>query len=198
MMPMKGPGWFEDFPVFVTEAEYRDLPEEISRTIEIVHGHVIRCESPVPRHNRVARRLANALEASRSPAGPCLSVETDVDVVLWRVPRFTFRRPDVAVYQCLDDPAERPTARDTLLVIEVTSPTTAREDLVVKKAQYATAGIALYVVVVLDEKYDIAEVREFHLDAAAAAYRLFAVHRSVLELEEPVRLSLPLAELVAG
>jgi Uma2 family endonuclease len=198
MMPMKGPGWFDEFPVFVTEEQYRDLPEEMSRTIEIVHGHVIRCESPVPRHNRIARRLASALEAARSPAGPCLTVETDVDVVLWRIPRFTFRRPDVSVYRCIDDPTQKPTAQDTLLVIEVTSPTTAREDLVDKKAQYATAGIPLYLVVVLDEKYDIAEVREFHLDAAAAAYRLHAVHRSVLELEEPVRVALPLAELVAG
>jgi Uma2 family endonuclease len=195
---MKGPGWFDEFPVFVTEEQYRDLPEEMSRTIEIVHGHVIRCESPVPRHNRFARRLASALEAARSPAGPGLTVETDVDVVLWRTPRFTFRRPDVSVYRCIDDPAQKPTAQDTLLVIEVTSPTTAREDLVDKKAQYATAGIPLYLVVVLDEKYDIAEAREFHLDAAAAAYRLHAVHRSVLELEEPVRVALPLAELVAG
>jgi hypothetical protein len=40
----------------MTEAEYLDLSEEISRTIEIVHGHIIRCESPVPRHNRIARR----------------------------------------------------------------------------------------------------------------------------------------------
>jgi Uma2 family endonuclease len=197
-MPIKAPGWFEDLPVFVTEAEYRDLPENISRSVEIVHGHMIRCERPAPRRNRIARRLANALETARSPAGPCLTVETDVDVVLWRVPRFTFRRPDVAVYRCIDDPSQRPGVRDTLLVIEVTSPTTAREDLVDKKAQYATAGIPLYVVVVLDEKYDIAEVREFHLDAAVSAYRLFAVHRSVLELEEPVRISLPLADLVAG
>jgi hypothetical protein len=38
-----------------------------------------------------------------------------------------------------------------------------------KRAQYATAGIPLYLVVVLDEKYDIWEIREFHLDAAAGA-----------------------------
>ena len=36
----------------MTEAEYRDLSEEISHAIEIVHGHVIRCESRVPRRNR--------------------------------------------------------------------------------------------------------------------------------------------------
>ena len=143
MMPMSSPGWFNDLPEYMTEAEYRDLSEEISRAIEIVHGHVIRCESPVPRHNRIARRLSFALEAARSPAGPCLTVETDVD-------------------------------------------------------EYATAGIPLYLVVVLDEKYDIWEIREFHLDAAAAAYRLHAVHRSVLELEQPVRLSLPITDLVSA
>lgn len=198
MMPMSSPGWFDSFPEYVTEAQYRELSEEIARTIEIVHGHVIKCESPTPRHNRIARRLANALEASRSPAGPCLTVETDIDVVLWRVPRFTFRRPDVAVYKCIDDPVQKPAAEDTLLVVEVTSPTTAREDLVDKRAQYATAGIPLYLVVVLDEKYDIWEIREFHLDAAIAEYRLYAVHTTVLELEPPVRLALPISDLVGG
>ena len=86
MIPMNSPGWFDDLPESMTEAEYRELSEEVSRTIEIVHGHVIKCESPVPRHNRIARRLSFALEAARSPVGPCLTVETDVDVVLWRVP----------------------------------------------------------------------------------------------------------------
>jgi Uma2 family endonuclease len=198
MMPMSNPGWFDELPEYMSEADYRDLSEDISRTIEIVHGHIIKCESPTPRHNRVARRLANALEGSRSAAGPCLTVETDVDVILWRVPRFTFRRPDVAVYKCIDDPARKPTAKDTVLVTEVTSPTTAREDLVDKKAQYATAGIPLYLVVVLDEKYDVWEIREFHLDAAAATYRLYAMHSSVLELEEPIKLALPISDLMSG
>jgi Uma2 family endonuclease len=198
MMPMSSPGWFDDFPEYLTEADYRDLPEEISRTIEIAHGHLIKCESPSPRHNRIARRLANALEAARSPAGPCLTAETDVDVILWRVPRFTFRRPDVVVYKCIDDPARKPTAQDTVLVVAVTSPTTAAEDLVDKKAQYATAGIPLYLVVVLDDKYDIWEIREFHLDAATSAYRLHSVHSSVLELEQPIRLTMPISELVSG
>jgi len=173
MIPMSRPGWFDDLPDYLSEAEYRDLPEDIARTIEIVHGHVIRCESPVPRHNRIARRLSFALESARSPSGPCLTVETEIDVVLWRVPHFTFRRPDVVVYECIDDPARKPTAQETVLVVEVSSPSTAREDL-------------------LDE------IREFHLDAAADAYRLHAVHRSVLDLEQPVRLTLPISELVTA
>jgi Uma2 family endonuclease len=198
MIPMSRPRWFDELPESMTEAEYRDLPEEVARTIEIVYGHVIKSESPVPRHNRIARRLSYALELARPPAGPCLTVETEIDVVLWRVPRFTFRRPDVVVYDCLDDPARKPTAQETAMVVEVTSPTTAQEDLLDKKTQYASAGIPLYLVIVLTEKYDIAEILEFHLDAAVSAYRLHAIHRSVLDLEHPVRLSLPIADLVTA
>jgi Uma2 family endonuclease len=198
MIPMSTPGWFDDLPEYMTEAEYRELSEKVSRTIEIVHGHVIRCESPTPRHNRIARRLSFALESARSPADPCLTVETDVDVVLWRVPRFTFRRPDVVVYECIDDPARKPSAQETVMVAEVASPTTAKEDLLDKKTQYAAAGIPVYLVVLLDDKYDIWEIREFHLDAATATYRLHTVHASVLELEQPVRLTLPVSDLVSA
>jgi Uma2 family endonuclease len=198
MMPMSSPWWFDELPEYMTEAEYHELSEEISRTIEIVHGHVIKCESPTPRHNLIARRLSFALETARSPADPCMRVETDVDIVLWRVPRFTFRRPDVIVFRCLDDPARKPTAQETLLVVEVTSPNTIKEDLVGKKAEYATAGIPLYLVVVLNESYDIVDIREFHLDAATSTYRLHAVHHSVLDLEQPVRLSVPISNLVSG
>jgi Uma2 family endonuclease len=198
MIPVNSPWWFDELPEFMTEADYHDLSEETSRTVEIVHGHVIKCESPTPQHNLIARRLSFALESARLPSGPCLRVETHVDVVLWRVPRFTFRRPDVIVYECLDDPARKPTAQETVLVVEVASPSSAKEDLLDKKAQYAAAGIPLYLVVVLDDKSDIWEIREFHLDAAASAYRLYAVHRSVLELEQPVRLTLPIGDLVTG
>jgi Uma2 family endonuclease len=119
-----------------------------------------------------------------------------VDVVLWRVPRFTFRHPDVVVYTGIDDPVRTLTAQETVMVVEVTLPTTVQQDLVDKKAQYAAVGIPLYLVVILDESHEIANIREFHLDAAASVYRLHAVHRSVLDLEEPVRLKLPIADLI--
>jgi hypothetical protein len=81
-------------------------------------------------------------------------VETDVDVVLWRVPKFTFRRPDVVVYRCLDERGAKPEAADALIVVEVSSPSTAKEDLLDCKSQYARAGISLYLVVVMDTKYE--------------------------------------------
>src|SRR6185437_10874634 len=149
-----------------------------------------------PVHNRIARRLSSALESARTPSSACLRVETAIDVVLWQVPRLTFRRPDVVVYRRIEDLAKKPTARETVAVAEVASPGTVQEDLVDKKAQYAAAGIPLYLVVVLDDAYEIVEIREFHLDAATAAYRLYEVHRSALDLEEPVHLRLPIAGLV--
>src|SRR5258707_12358189 len=68
-------------PNTMTEAEYAALPEEESRRIEVVHGYVIVCESPTPQHQRVARRLANALEVA-PPKEPCTRGEADTDVVL--------------------------------------------------------------------------------------------------------------------
>lgn len=187
--------WWEVFPEIITEAEYEALPEDVARVIEVVYGRVIRCESPVPEHNRIARRLANAIEAARSPLDPCMVVDTDVDVVLWRVPKFTFRRPDVVVYECLEVRGQKPTASRTLMVVEVTSPGTRQEDLLDKKAQYPAAGIPLYLVVVLDEKYEISGIREFHLDAATREYRLHREHRGMLELQHPVVLTLRIGEL---
>lgn len=190
--------WYDVYPEVITEEEYEALPEGVSRAIEVVYGRVIRCESPSPEHNRIARRLANAIEAARSPVDPCMVVDTDIDVVLWRVPKFTFRRPDVVVYECLEVRGQQPTAARTLMVVEVTSPGTRQEDLLDKKVQYAAAGIPLYLVVVLDDKWDITGIREFHLDAATGEYRLHREHRVLLELEHPVTLTLRVTDLLLG
>jgi hypothetical protein len=48
-----------------------------------------------------------------------------------------------------------------------------------------------------DETPEFITEAEFHLDAAASAYRLHAVHRSVLDLAEPVFLKLTTADLVS-
>ncbi|MEV0293178.1 Uma2 family endonuclease [Nocardia sp. NPDC050710] len=186
----------DHLPHEMTEEQYRRLPEDIAREIEVVHGHVIVCESPVPEHNRAARRLASVMKQLPSTE-PCIRVETDIDVVLWRVPKFTFRRPDVIVYRCLPERGAKPEAGDALIVVEVTSPSTAAEDLLDKKAQYARAGIPLYLVVGLDTKYDIEEVREFRLDAHAAEYRLHSLHRDgFLRLEHVVVGDIGFADLI--
>ena len=184
----------QPLPNLMNEVEYLALPEDLANTIEVVHGHVIVCESPKPQHQRVARRLATALENAR-PAEPCLRAETDTDVVLWRLPSYTFRRPDVVVYHCLKDRNTKPEAADVLLVVEVSSPSTATEDLVDKAAQYAAAGIPAYLVAKLTDDGSLSWIREFHLDAATRQYRLHSAHVDVLTLEFPCPLAAPFTAL---
>jgi Uma2 family endonuclease len=181
-------------PHTMSEAEYAALSEDLSRQIEVVHGYVIVCESPTPRHQRVSRRLATVLETSR-PKEPCTSVEMETDVVLWRVPKYTFRRPDVVVYRCKEDDNAKPEGADVLLVIEVTSPSTEREDLVDKMAQYAAAGIPAYLVIRMSEDGGIIDAREFHLDAATRQYRLDAVLENGVTLTYPFKVAVPFEEL---
>lgn len=181
-------------PHTMSEAEYAALSEELSRQIEVVHGYVIVCESPTPRHQRVSRRLASVLEASR-PKEPSTSVEMETDVVLWRVPKFTFRRPDAVVYRCKEDPNAKPEGSDVVLVIEISSPSTEREDLVDKMAQYAAAGIPAYLVIRMSEDGDIIDAREFHLNAATRQYRLETVLEHGVTLTYPFKVAVPFEEL---
>lgn len=63
----------------ITAAEYESWPEEQCARIEIVDGMVVPSPSASKRHNRLARILANALDAA---AGPDWTADTDFDVRL--------------------------------------------------------------------------------------------------------------------
>jgi Uma2 family endonuclease len=85
------PAWMSS----LTAAQYDALPEDVSRTIEVIDGAVAVSPAPSRWHQDVARRIANALEAV---CGPGLGVKTDVDLGLADVPLLN-RRPDVVVYR---------------------------------------------------------------------------------------------------
>src|ERR1700691_1962942 len=95
----------------------------------------------------------------------------ETDVVLGHVRRYTFRRPDVVVYRCKEDRNAKPEASDVVLAVEVSSPSTEREDLVDKMAQYAADGIPAYLVIRMSADGNIIDARKFHLDAATRQYR---------------------------
>ncbi|WP_228806412.1 Uma2 family endonuclease [Nocardia cyriacigeorgica] len=187
--------WYRWIPAQITAAEYEDLPADFSRTIEVVDGHIVKCESPSRLHNRVARRLAASLESGRKPE-PCLMVETDVDVRLSDVP-LSLRRPDVTVYHCLEDD-ERLYAGDAVLVVEIVSPDSSfRTDTVEKKAVYASAGIPAYLIVYPNESGDgISQIEEFRL--SDGRYHLVYLHTRRLTMEDPVPVDVSFAELISG
>jgi Uma2 family endonuclease len=67
-------GWLDAFPDQITAEDYAEMPEDFSRTIEVIDGHIVKCESPSRVHNRVAFNIAAVLKDGRKPA-PCMMVE---------------------------------------------------------------------------------------------------------------------------
>jgi Uma2 family endonuclease len=134
---MVAPAWMHSQ---ISAEEYDSWSEEQCAGIEIVDGMVVVSPSASKRHNRLARILANALDAA---AGPDWNADTGFDVRLQDVP-LTNRRPDVVVHRAdtLDLTPTRP--EHVLLVAEVVSPGSQTTDRVVKVDQYATAGIPFY------------------------------------------------------
>jgi len=124
----------------ISAEQYDSWTEEQCAGIEVMDGMVIASPSASKHHNRLARILANALDAA---AGPDRNADTDFDVRLQDVP-LTNRRPDVIVYRAetIDVTPTRP--EHVLLVVEVVSPGSETTDRIVKVDQYAKAGIPFY------------------------------------------------------
>ncbi len=195
-MTSGAPGdWYRWIPEQITARDYELLPEDFCRTIEVVDGHIVKCESPSRLHNRVARRMAARMEAGRKPE-PCLMVETDVDVRISDVP-LSLRRPDVTVYRCLDDDAKL-YADAAVLVVEIVSPESSHHtDTVEKKAAYAAAGIPVYLIVFLTEAGDgIEQIEEYRL--SECRYHLVCLHTRRLTMDTPVSVDVAFSELSTG
>ncbi|MEU8796945.1 Uma2 family endonuclease [Spirillospora sp. NPDC048819] len=192
------PAWASDpESLTLSESEYDALPDQVRKLIEVIDGNIILCQSGSAEHSDVARRLANRLEAAK-PDDPCLRVSTDIDVHFVKRRRkdgrFSFRRPDVSVYECIPRGAKL-AAADTVMVVEVVSPGSGYTDTVDKLAEYAHEGISVYLVVFLDGDLYIKTVHEYRLDWASRTYRLVETHEDELVLDEPFGVNIPFADL---
>ncbi|MEU0762803.1 Uma2 family endonuclease [Streptomyces microflavus] len=134
---MVAPAWMH---TQISAEQYDSWSEEQRAGIEIVDGMVAVSPNTSKQHNRLARTLANALDAA---AGPDWNADTDFDVRLQDIP-LTNRRPDVTVYRAetIDLTPTRP--EHVLLVVEVVSPGSETTDRIVKVDQYAKVGIPFY------------------------------------------------------
>lgn len=150
-------GWLADAARTppVTIDTYADIPEDLSRTIEVVDGMIVHCESPSENHQGIEQALVGALgEAARKldrRRGTCHRVRGNLDVLLTEVP-FRFRRPDVVVYRCLPEDRRgkwrgKPYALDVLIAVEIVSPGSRSADTAAKRTEYAEAGIPGYWIV---------------------------------------------------
>lgn len=184
---MTAPAWMHEQ---ITAQEYDSWSEEQSAGVEVVDGMVVVSPSPSKRHQRLARLLANALDAA---AGPEWNADGDVDVRLQDVP-LTNRRPDVVVYRAdtIDESPTRP--EHVLLVVEVVSPGSETTDRVVKRDQYAKAGIEFYWRVE-EAATGVPLVYTHVLDPAAGSYRDGEVLTGVLTVTAPFALELDLRQI---
>jgi Uma2 family endonuclease len=187
---MAFPVWVTDpSSLLITEEEYEALPSEIAKSIEVLHGKVIFCESRTPNHQRVSRNLTMAFLGAR-PVTPCIDVLQDTDMryrhrnphVVRAGKKFTFRRPDIAVLRCLK-PDARLWSDDVLVAVEITS-SDDDTDFNDKRAEYAAQGIPVYLIVVMDAE-GIDSIEEHRLDWSGRNYQLAAVHRSSLVTDLP-------------
>lgn len=126
----------------LTLQDWDALPEDDEFHTEVAEGVLIVSAKPVSRHQRVAFQLAVALEHGLPPT---LRQVQEVDVVLRESP-LTVRSPDLVVIRV--DAAERNPKRfdasDVIVAIEVHSDATLQTDQVMKRVEYADAGIAQY------------------------------------------------------
>ncbi|MFJ2835700.1 Uma2 family endonuclease [Nocardia sp. NPDC087230] len=174
----------------ITAAEYDSWSEEQSAGIEIVDGMVVVNPSASKRHNRLARMLANALDAA---SGPDWNADIDFDVRLQDVP-LTNRRPDVVVYRAdtIDLTPTRP--EHVLLVAEVVSPGSETTDRIVKVDQYARAGIAFYWRIE-QAATGVPLVYTYVLDPATMAYRTGDMFTGVVKVSAPFPVEIDLGAI---
>ncbi|MEV6656855.1 Uma2 family endonuclease [Nocardia fluminea] len=174
----------------ITAAEYDTWSDEQCAGLEIVDGTVVVRPSVSKRHNRLARILANALDAA---AGPDWNADTDFDVRLQDVP-LTNRRPDVVVYRAdtIDLTPTRP--EHVLMVVEVVSPGSETTDRIVKVDQYAKAGIAFYWRIE-QAANGVPLIYTYILDPATGAYRTGDMFTGTVEVSAPFPVEIDLGKI---
>jgi Uma2 family endonuclease len=184
---MVAPAWMHEQ---VTAEQYATWTPEQCAGIEIVDGMVLVGPSASKRHNRLARLLANALDAA---AGSDWNADTDFDVRLTDVP-LNNRRPDVTVYRAetIDVTPTRP--EHVLLVVEVVSPGSETTDRIVKADQYAKAGIQFYWRVE-QAATGVPIVYTYVLDPATGRYRDSEIFAGVVKPAAPIDVEVDLGRI---
>ncbi|MHC5262045.1 Uma2 family endonuclease [Streptomyces sp. UC4497] len=174
----------------ISAEQYDSWTDEQCVGIEIVDGTLSASPSASKRHNRLARILANALDAA---AGADWNADTDFDVRLQDVP-LTNRRPDVTVYRAdtIDVTPTRP--EHVLLVVEVVSPGSETTDRIVKVDQYAKAGIPFYWRIE-QAVTGLPIVYTYVLDPASKAYRDGDVFTGTVKATAPFELTVDLGAI---
>jgi Uma2 family endonuclease len=139
----------------LTVADYAKFGEDDTFRWELQEGNLVMSPSPTPRHMIASGRLFIQLH-SQLPPNLCPVQDVDVDLRLVPVDQpGSSRRPDLVVVDQaavarVDREGGLLRADEVVLVVEIVSPGSRRTDHVIKRAEYADAGIPTYWIVDLD------------------------------------------------
>jgi Uma2 family endonuclease len=139
----------------LTIAEYAALPSDDRNRWELQEGNLVMSPSPTPRHMVAAAELYAQLRTQLSSDVRAVpDVDLDVQLAADGEPG-TARRPDLVVVRRPEfDRVAREggilRASAALLVVEIVSPGSRRTDTLVKRVEYADAGIPHYWIIDID------------------------------------------------
>ena len=176
----------------MTLDQFLALPVDNAHRYELADGELRVNARPVQAHLRAARRLANQLDDQLPPG---LEAVVEPDVVVKNTPKGRVRIPDLVVARQEWADERRLTASEVLLAVEIISPGSWREDVIVKPVEYAEAGIPhLWIISLTDGPITLAPYRLVEGD------RHYQQHKPVngkVDLDLPWPLSLDLDSLTA-
>lgn len=184
-------------PRLLTVAEYAALGETEHGYTELQEGHLLVTPSPRPKHNIAAGRLRGQIDLQIPPH---LEVIDNMDVNLELAPPDQagfVRRPDLiivtqAAVARTDADGSLLLASDTLLAVEVVSPRSSRRtDHVIKRSEYADAGIPHYWIIDLDTPVSMVVC---HL-AGEFGYQDSMCATGTVKLDDPFPLTIDLDRL---
>jgi Uma2 family endonuclease len=183
--------WLYPPPGGWTLADISRLPEGCR--VEVLDGALIVNTGPPPIHQRIARRLAAALEPQ---LGDDWQLELDVDLLLAEEP-LDYLAPDIVVFERSVPLTTRPIRRESvLLVVEVVSKGSRKEDRGSKPLAYAEAGIPHFWRVESPASGVLATaVHTFDLDPEAGVYRGAGIHHGKLYTDIGLPVAIDLAVL---
>lgn len=140
----------------LTVAEYLEIGELESGYSELVEGLLLVSPSPVGDHNYAGDELRYQLRGQLPPEFEAIT-NNDIDLRLAPADQpGTVRRPDVIVVSRAARRRQRAgggimTAADVQVVVEIISPGSRRIDNVLKRSEYADAGIPHYWIIDVTE-----------------------------------------------
>jgi Uma2 family endonuclease len=168
----------------LTIADFALLGEDDRSRWELQEGNLIMSPSPAPRHMVAVAELYVQLRG-QLPSGLRAVPDVDIDVQLAPADQpGTARRPDLVVVDAAELARVETTggpirASAVAIVVEIVSPGSQRTDTVVKRGEYADAGIPHYWIVDIDVPASLIACHlagSFGYKDSGAATRVYETH----------------------